>query len=158
MERSARFGQAELKSGAFGKTEAAVARVSRAGKRLLSIEAPSRSTGRAVPHEALKNAKTRCAAAPGGRSGSARRRRSGRACQHRLELGTRNSTKPCPKANTVGSALGIRYNTCMFAQAKQEPLPNWSFNRTANGMAPWPRGSVVHHLPRSQGTTPSAAG
>jgi hypothetical protein len=36
--------------------------------------------------------------------------------------------------------------------------PNWAFNRTANGVSPWPRGSVVHHLPRGQGATPSSAG
>jgi hypothetical protein len=39
-----------------------------------------------------------------------------------------------------------------------QTFPNWSFNRTANGMSPWPRGSVVDHLPRGQGATPSAAG
>jgi len=158
MERSARFGEAQLDSGALGRSEVVVARVSRAGKRLLSIEAPSRSTGRAVPREALKNANAHGLAALSGQSGSVSHRRSGLACQHRLKLATRNSTKPGPKANTVGSALGIRYNPCMFAQAKQEPLPNWSFNRTANGMAPWPRGSVVHHLPRGQGATPLSAG
>ncbi len=37
-------------------------------------------------------------------------------------------------------------------------LSNLSFNRTANGVSPWPRGSVVHHLPRGQGATPSSAG
>jgi hypothetical protein len=36
--------------------------------------------------------------------------------------------------------------------------PNKSFNRTANGMAPWPRGAVVHHAPRGRGATPSSAG
>ena len=158
MEWCARFGQAALKSGACGKSEVAFARVSPAGKRLLSIEAPSRNTGRAVSREAPKTTKALRAAAAGDRSGSARRTRSGRACQHRLQAGTRNSTKPGSKANTVGNKPVIRYNASMCAQATQEPLPNWSFNRTANGMAPWPRGSVVHHLPRGQGATPSSAG
>ena len=44
------------------------------------------------------------------------------------------------------------------ALAGRSTQPNLSFNRTANGMSPWPRGSVVHHLPRGQGATPSAAG
>ena len=36
-------------------------------------------------------------------------------------------------------------------------LPS-TFNRTANGMAPWPRGAVAHHAPRGQGTMPLSAG
>jgi hypothetical protein len=35
--------------------------------------------------------------------------------------------------------------------------PNPSFKRTANGVAPWPRGRVVYHRPRGQGATPLAA-
>jgi len=35
--------------------------------------------------------------------------------------------------------------------------PNPSFKWTANGVAPWPRGRVVYHRPRGQGTTPLAA-
>jgi hypothetical protein len=36
-------------------------------------------------------------------------------------------------------------------------LPNPSLERTRNGMAPWPRGAVVHVAPRGQGATPSSA-
>jgi hypothetical protein len=35
--------------------------------------------------------------------------------------------------------------------------PNPSLERTANGMAPWPRGAVVHVAPRGQGAIPSSA-
>jgi uncharacterized protein (TIGR00369 family) len=32
--------------------------------------------------------------------------------------------------------------------------PNPSFERTSNGMAPWPRSAVAHHALRGQGATP----
>jgi hypothetical protein len=35
--------------------------------------------------------------------------------------------------------------------------PNPSLKRSANGMAPWPRGAALrYHAPRGQGATPSA--
>ena len=36
--------------------------------------------------------------------------------------------------------------------------PNMSFNRSANGMAPWPRGALLHLAPRGQGAMPSSPG
>jgi hypothetical protein len=32
-----------------------------------------------------------------------------------------------------------------------------SLKRTANSMAPWPRGAQVYHAPRGKGTTPLSA-
>ena len=40
-----------------------------------------------------------------------------------------------------------------FARA----APNLSLKRTANGMAPWPRGAQAYHAPHGQGTTPLSA-
>jgi hypothetical protein len=37
------------------------------------------------------------------------------------------------------------------------PMPNPSFNATANGAPPGPRGSQYYHLPRGPGVTPSSA-
>jgi hypothetical protein len=51
-----------------------------------------------------------------------------------------------------------RYKAIMATTSAHRLRSNWSFNRTANGVPPWPRGSVVHHLPRGQGATPSSAG
>jgi acyl-CoA thioester hydrolase len=36
--------------------------------------------------------------------------------------------------------------------------PNWSFNRSANGWPPGPRGALVHHAPRGPGVHPSSPG
>jgi len=49
-------------------------------------------------------------------------------------------------------------NRAMPCQPTQEPPSNLTLNRTANGMAPWPRGALVHHAPRGQGAMPSSAG
>jgi hypothetical protein len=35
--------------------------------------------------------------------------------------------------------------------------PNLALKRTANGMAPWPRGAQVYHAPHGQGAMPSSA-
>jgi hypothetical protein len=51
-----------------------------------------------------------------------------------------------------------QYKAIMATTSAHPLRSNWSFNRTANGVPPWPRGSVVHHLPRGQGATPSSAG
>ena len=78
-----------------------------------------------------------------------------------------SSTHPVRLARRFAEAavggLGLqsrRRSLAWLASARSTPRmpPNRSFNRTANGMAPWPRGAVVHHAPRGQGTTPSSAG
>jgi hypothetical protein len=47
---------------------------------------------------------------------------------------------------------------CRVAACYTMVPPNHSLNRTANGMALWPRGAVVHHAPRGQGAMPPWAG
>ena len=37
-------------------------------------------------------------------------------------------------------------------------LPNRSFNRSANGWPPGPRGASVHHAPRGPGVHPPSPG
>lgn len=36
-------------------------------------------------------------------------------------------------------------------------LPNHSLEPTRSGVAPWPRGTVVHDAPRGQGAMPARA-
>jgi hypothetical protein len=84
-----------------------------------------------------------------------------------VRRGSLSSTHPVrlalwPAAAVVG-AHGWqcwRRSLAWPASARSTPgtPPNRSFNRTANGMSPWPRGGVVHHAPRGQGATPSSAG
>ena len=67
------------------------------------------------------------------------------------------------RASFAVGGLGLQgrfRSLAWLASARSTPgmPPNKSFNRTANGMAPWPRGAVVHHAPRGQGAMPSSAG
>ena len=55
-------------------------------------------------------------------------------------------------AAPVGAITLIRCHT-----EAERVRPNPSLERTANGVAPWPRGAVVHVAPRGQGATPSSA-
>jgi hypothetical protein len=151
-----------MKSGAFGKPEAGFASLPRCGKRQLSLEAPSRTSRRAVPREAPNTTKPLRAAmlrwevsVAGPVAGNAASAVASAASRPARQTG---QSLPGSNANTVCNGRVIRYNSRMYAPAKPKPLPNWSFNRTTNGMAPWPRGSVVHHLPRGQGAMPLSAG
>ena len=53
-----------------------------------------------------------------------------------------------------GSARAQAWHRLIASEAVR---PNPSFKRTANGVAPWPRGRAVYHRPRGQGATPLAA-
>mgnify|MGYP003512975662 CR=1 FL=1 len=70
----------------------------------------------------------------------------------------------CQAAATGACTKNFPYSSRSGKLAKEAqvpmchtPLPNPSLERTANGMAPWPRGAVVHVAPLGQGATPSSA-
>ncbi len=62
-----------------------------------------------------------------------------------------NQSRPCSLRTVARQAHPMR-------SWSHKPVSNLTLNRTANGMAPWPRGAVVHHAPRGQGAMPSSAG
>ena len=81
-------------------------------------------------------------AAPGNQPDQLRRRPNCRcAGQHRRKTRTQEpkpaslATGPAPKAQMLERRHG------MFAQSAGQPLPNPTLNRSANGMAPGPRGA-----------------
>ena len=68
-----------------------------------------------------------------------------------------SSAKLTAYALLVSVALGL-YKVIMSSISAHRLLSNLTLNRTANGMAPWPRSALVHHAPHGQGTMPSSAG
>ena len=91
--------------------------------------------------------------------GRAAYERTGSLVQGRAGGAGRQSPRSANFQAVAGSyrPASVRFN-CSLPFAHWSTQPNLSFNRTANGVSPWPRGSVVHHLPRGQGATPSSAG
>jgi hypothetical protein len=62
--------------------------------------------------------------------------------------------RPSWCAGRRGFGGGVVRGQCGFVVGA---APNSAFKRTANSVAPWPRGRAVYHRPRGQGTTLPAA-
>jgi len=62
-----------------------------------------------------------------------------------------------PAAQTCTTRSGTESPASICSSGSARVTPNPSLERTANGVAPWPRGAVVHVAPRGQGATPSSA-
>ena len=56
-----------------------------------------------------------------------------------------------------GMIQGGTSRTCRAAAQARRATPNPSLERTANGMAHWPRGAEVHVAPRGQCAIPLSA-
>jgi hypothetical protein len=75
------------------------------------------------------------------------------------QFGTASSTltlRPSPFLVRLGGAASepVWFAGCGFVVGA---APNSAFKRTANSVAPWPRGRAVYHRPRGQGATLPAA-
>ena len=62
--------------------------------------------------------------------------------------------RPSCCAGRLSFGSGVHHRQCSFVVGA---APNSAFKRTANSVAPWPRGRAVCHRPRGQGATLSSA-
>jgi hypothetical protein len=93
-----------------------------------------------------------------GHAGLLELRRHGSTPRLKVRGGWRFALGPAAKPVLVGQSCGsVRVQAWHRLIASEPVRPNPSFKRTANGVAPWPRGRVVYHRPRGQGATPLAA-
>ena len=124
------------------------------GRRLFEVAAPQSCRVRALAR--LRCSAPRCPSCSPVVVGASRQRAAPRS-QLVVALpseGLRLRSAPCRQRRVPPPLRLSRRGVCQRRSAR----PHRSFNRTANGIAPWPRSAQVYPAPHGQGAMPSSAG